>query len=243
MAGFTVWRLPSGDRVAVYTHRGAEPPGWLRGLLEEVYTRLPGPGLVEVHVYPDTRAALEAVAALAAEAGAAAPTGFEAAMHEAWSGLPRIHLAARDLEALGRDTAAAMAGHEAIHAALHGSLEYYLLPPWAGSVEAYYIAATTVKDLEAHLEAERRGLGWIPRSLARYWGPPPRGCPRTATELLDTLRHATLHLALHGEPPGTGCPRLHPPLQALHRLALGPERPWKRRRLLYTVLEALIGGP
>jgi len=218
-------------------------------VLERVY-RVEGPGYVELHLYPG-RAVMEAnLSRLALEAGVAVDAEY-VLVHEAWAGVPRIHV---PLEALSGDFFEAMLGHEGVHSVLHGGLEYYMVEPPghdAAGLLAAQLAATAVKDLEVHGWAAAHGLGWLLEGQKGYWSRIlPRLACRGPGELGDALRGSTAWLAAGEEPPlPQGCAeRLAPALGLLRELLAtwrsGGPRPWGRvaeaaglvRRLL--VLEA-----
>jgi len=235
--------------VHLYSHSLEDLEEASLSVLERVY-RVEGPGYVELHLYPD-RAVMESnLSRLALEAGVAVEAEY-VLVHEAWAGVPRIHV---PQEALGDDFFEAMLGHEAVHSVLHGGLEYYMVEPPgsdAAGLLAAQLAATTVKDLEVHGWAAAHGLSWLLEGQMGYWSRIlPRLACRGPEELGDALRGSTAWLAAGEEPPlSPVCmERLTDALGLLQELLTtwrrGGPRPWSRvaeaavliRRLL--VLEA-----
>jgi hypothetical protein len=139
---------------------------------------------------------------------------FYEVMHEAWRGYPRIHVATGTSDAR-------LLRHEALHALLHGSLDYYIVAcPNDISAEALQIASTVVKDLEVALEAKRCGLG----DVLEYQPGEVYGDCCSPEVVSDELRAATIQLA-RGEKPTTRC-ALATVVKALHELVASGERPW-----------------
>ena len=93
------------------------------------------------------------------------------AMHEAWTGIPRIWVCLERITELGRTVGYGSLRHEVAHSVLHGSPEYYALPiPPSLSefsrrkhlsreygVKILYLLSVAVKDYEATLLLARRG--------------------------------------------------------------------------------------
>lgn len=241
-----------GTLVAVHVYgAGLEDfENWSLQVLQEVYQAADGeaPGLAELHLYPD-RATMEAVLALEARRAGVIVDASYLAMHEAWTGIPRIH-ASLELLRYSSIQARSLLGHEAVHSVLHGGLEYYVLElPTAsrlGAVAAQ-VAATAVKDLEVHEWSRRRGLSWLLAGQREYWSPvlPKLAC-NSVEELGDALRASTAWLVEGMEPPlSPQCRRhLEALWEALTRLLeewrRGAERPWSRASTVaQLVLEAL----
>ncbi len=100
------------------------------------------------------------------------------AMHEAWSGIPKIYVCAEDFERLPRNVFNAALQHEAAHSVLHGSPEYYVINIPASLVTEFrrrgftdeevshlaYLGASALKDLEASKLLER--LGYVEDQVA-----------------------------------------------------------------------------
>ncbi|RLI34310.1 hypothetical protein DRO53_03865 [Candidatus Bathyarchaeota archaeon] len=92
--------------------------------------------------------------------------------HEAWTGIPRIHVCTEDLERLPSGIFEAALRHEAAHSVLHGSPEYYILRVPAGLAEKFrekgftdeeikrlaYLEAVALKDFEVSSLLERLGF-------------------------------------------------------------------------------------
>ena len=239
-----VRRLPGGGRLLVYVHGllSLREASWILEVLEKAW-RHGAPLIVEAHFYPDPASAASGLALLAARVGALVEAVYEAAMHEAWDGVPRLHLVVSELESMPRPDAEALLVHEAMHALLHGGLEYYLLPGWAADPRVYYAAATAVKDLEADAEMARRGFQGLLERLAARLAPGAGGCPSTLEGLLDSLRHAAAQVALGRSPREPGC--LRPVALAMERLLeewrRGGVRPWEERRRVYQALMETMG--
>ena len=60
------------------------------------------------------------------------------AMHEAWAGIPRIHVCLEDKESLPEEVFKAALIHEAAHSVLHGSPEYYVVTVPENLAEEFY---------------------------------------------------------------------------------------------------------
>ena len=216
--------LPSGTMLVLGHRVGLEAAEPMARVVASTYQRLGrSPDYLELHVYPG-RAELEAALRSEAAAVGAAVTAVYEAVHEAWHGYPRIHVAASP------PPRPHVLVHEAFHALLHGSLEYYVLPctvdPLAG-----HAAATAVKDLEVAVEMARAGFRAEAEAVARDT-PVPTGCG-SGEDLLDALRGCALRLPLNG---CQGCGAggscgLAEAVRALGELcrgyAAGGERPWR----------------
>ncbi len=224
----------------LYGSVGGEELGAALRLLGEAYAD-GGPGLVELRLYPDEALMEAVVSGLAAEAGVAAGAGFELFAHEAWSGVPRIHAVAPAL--LRGPMYEALFVHEAVHSLLHGSLEYYMAEPGVDAF-LYYVAATTVKDLEVHGYMARRGLLGRLRLLQGYW---LRVLGEGGYSVLDVLRALTVWAAVGEGPPGLLREALGARLEKLYawmRTVLEEwqrkgTRPWAKRLELLGLLEGL----
>jgi hypothetical protein len=84
------------------------------------------------------------------------------AMHEAWTGIPKINVCVEDLDKLPRIVFEAALRHEAAHSTLHGSPEYYAITLPSRLIEEFkrrtfrnheilnlaYIEASALKDFE-----------------------------------------------------------------------------------------------
>ena len=121
------------------------------GVLGDAY-RLGGPDYLEAHIYPSREAMHDMLVREALAVGAAVVAEYEV-MHEAWHGYPRIHVAA----STPLDRLRPLLVHEAMHALLHGSIDYYL-PVCSTDPVTLQLASTTVKDLEVSVEMARRGF-------------------------------------------------------------------------------------
>ncbi len=244
-------------RVAVYTH-GSVPGSFVEeclGVLREVYLAAEGrgehPGFVELHVYGDRGLLRAFLSEEASRLGVSVDAEF-VVMHEAWTGVPRIHV---PLEARGSRWFRPLLGHEAVHSVLHGSLAYYVVEapePSRRGLLAAYAAAATVKDLEVHTWAAMAGLRWLLEGMRAYWLREARlgemACS-SLEELFDAARAATAWIAEDLEPPlPRRCRVALEPLLGLLRSAArewleGRGRPWERvgeaARLFLEALAAL----
>jgi len=71
------------------------------------------------------------------------------AYHEAWSGIPCIHLPVKELLELNKSTRLGVIEHEVAHAKLHGNIKYYLAPPgYFSDINLLYAVYCSVKDYE-----------------------------------------------------------------------------------------------
>lgn len=83
------------------------------------------------------------------------------ALHDAWTGTPRILYATETLRVLGEEAGLGCLRHEIGHAVLHGGLEYYIITYPLGSKilpEAFYLITVAVKDLEVSNLLLERGF-------------------------------------------------------------------------------------
>lgn len=139
----------------------------IQDIMEECYRRLSPHGLeiVDVLLFKDS-ARMEAHAAKEQDAVGVQSYGFEAnfvAMHEAWTGIPRILVCHERLQKLSPILAKAVLRHEVAHSVLHGSPEYYIFSTPRALLEAMqkhglprifatnilYLTSIGVKDYEA----------------------------------------------------------------------------------------------
>lgn len=144
-------------------------------VLEDFYGRLREelrPELVEVKLFP-TRDRM--LAFLASESPQTSHPFDEAyiAMHEAWTGIPKIHVCAEDFKRLPRKVFDAALLHEAGHSALHGNPKYYVVTIPASLAEEFrgrgfteeevmllaYLEASSLKDLE--VSSLLKSLGYL----------------------------------------------------------------------------------
>ncbi|ABM80533.1 hypothetical protein [Hyperthermus butylicus] len=233
--GFACKRRVADTVAAVFTHGAVGSPAveWLLGLLDEAYGRGGGPGYVELHVYSSLSLLRAALSREEEREGVLVAADYPVA-HEAWTGVPRIHVAlAEGVYGLPKPEAEALIVHEAIHAVLHGSPEYYLVPV-TGSLLAAYTAATALKDLEVHIEMKKRSLTRHLYGLQAYWLRTYGGeLPCTTSEdIFNTLKASTVWIALRQQPPlARQCSKkLRKPLDNLSHIARqyqqGKVRPW-----------------
>ena len=201
--------------------------------LRRVYERVGGEGFVELIIHESREAMETFLRQEAGRLGVAVDASFPV-VHEAWTGVPRIHVVPQELRQLG-DVGKAFLVHEAFHSILHGSLEYYVIAlsssDEAGWLAAY-IAATSIKDLEVHIHMKRHGFNeelflekdYWEKTLGNEWG---CGSPE---ELGDVLRAATIWIVLGEKPPlSRECSEKIEPLIKLYgELARLDKRPWSR---------------
>jgi len=128
---------------------------FVRSTLAEFYSKLGADVYVEVYVYSSKYLKRAVIEELASAYGVSV-VGEYVVMHEAWSGLPRIHVDAELCSSIEERYARALLVHEAAHALLHGTLLSYMLNipgdrvgKLAGLAEVY-VASTIVKDMQVH---------------------------------------------------------------------------------------------
>jgi len=151
-------------------------------VLKEFYGKIePGvrPEMVDVQVFARRNTMLGFLASASRSLEAAYP--FDEAyiaMHEAWTGIPKIHVCAEDFERLPRNVFDAALRHEAAHSVLHGSPEYYVISIPADLAEEFrrqgftneevkclaYLEASAVKDLEVSRLLET--IGYVEDQVA-----------------------------------------------------------------------------
>lgn len=199
--------------------------------LRRVYERVGGEGFAEL-VLHGSREAMEAFLRREAERlGVVVDASFPV-VHEAWTGVPRIHVVPQELRRLG-DVGRAFLVHEAFHSILHGSLEYYVVTlPSSDEASwlAAYIAATSIKDLEVHIYMKRYGFDqelllekdYWEKTLGKKWR-----C-NNLEALGDVLRAATIWIALGEEPPlSRGCSsKVGAVIKLYEELIHLDKRPW-----------------
>ena len=76
-------------------------------------------------------------------------------MHEAWTGIPKIHVSTEDYGRLPREVFDAALRHEAAHSALHGTPEHYVVAVPASLAINFQRKGFTSEEIKllAHLEA------------------------------------------------------------------------------------------
>jgi len=127
----------------------------VRSTLAEFYSKLGADVYVEVYVYSSKYLKRAVIEELASAHGVSV-IGEYVVMHEAWSGLPRIHVDAESCNNIEERYVRALLVHEAAHALLHGTLLSYLLRipgDRAGKPASFagvYVASTIVKDMQVH---------------------------------------------------------------------------------------------
>ena len=197
---------------------GRVPNGFKSGvesILREFYARASTkyrvPIIVEVVVYGSTDLLLSSLVSEASSLGVSIISIYPV-MHEAWRGLPRIHVNYEECSKLPESVLKAMLVHEAAHSVLHGDVRAYMLSlPFLSASEsllkAAYMASTAVKDYEvSRLLAD---IGYVDelRSYIQYYAGElaKASCddPFSALEALKLLAPAVVL----GEKPvvGEGC--------------------------------------
>jgi len=96
--------------------------------VDEVNSRSPLRGLVEVYVFADARLMESHIEAKAASVGAVMVAEGMLSYHEAWTGIPALYFCREVAEVHGLGMLRALVHHETAHALLHGALTYYALP-------------------------------------------------------------------------------------------------------------------
>jgi len=128
---------------------------FIRSTLTEFYSKLGADVYVEVYVYSSKYLKRAVIEELASAYGVSV-IGDYVVVHEAWSGLPRIHVDAESCSSIGERYVRALLVHEAVHALLHGTLLSYLLRMTGdragkpASLAEVYVASTIVKDMQVH---------------------------------------------------------------------------------------------
>jgi len=230
------------------------PVSWSR--LEDVISCLrsayssAGGGTVELHLYSSVDLMQATLEERASEEGVAVAASFPA-VFEAWTGLPALHIPV-EVVGLSSEEWCSMLVHEAIHSILHDSINYYLYEPIADPLE-YYIAATSVKDLEVHAYMHKRGLARHLVVLRGYWLREIPHRVETVEDLFNVLKAATAWTCCGMEPPlnYSSIPALrrllHWQTDAAGAWLRGGDRPWARRHeyvlLLSRLFESILPGP
>ncbi len=199
--------------------------------LRRVYERVGGDGFIELIIHGSREAMETFLRQEARRLGVVVDASFPV-VHEAWTGVPRIHVVPRELRQLG-NVGKAFLVHEAFHSILHGSLEYYVVTlPSKEEVSwlAAYIAATSIKDLEVHMHMKRYGFreelllekNYWEKTLGNKWG-----CS-SPEELGDVLRAATIWIVLGEKPPlSEECSgKIEPLIKLYEELTRLDKRPW-----------------
>lgn len=177
---------------------GAKAAEWIARVVAQVASsaRSP-PDYLEVHIYSSEELMRALTALEELRRGVVASAEFDV-FHEAWSGIPRIHIALDKLRAVDRSTAEALIAHEVVHAALHGSPEFYTVAAdlsSTASVLALYIAAVALKDLEVYTEMVRTpSLRERLVTLKRYW---EKALPEAACNTPEDIANLSKALALY----------------------------------------------
>lgn len=244
MEGLRVVRV-AGTSIVVVDHDGVGEDRAEEVLepLKSVYS-VEGPDLVELHLYRDLASLSLELSRAGAEAGVVLNAFFPVAF-EAWSGVPRVHVAVRDaLETLGGRVYRVFLVHEAVHSILHGGVEYYVLE-YTGNPLASYLAATSLKDLEVHGYMALKGFTRELAVLKEYWAGVLGSVwqPYSIEEFFDVLRAATVWVALGEEPPatGTGLGRVfRVQARLLEEWRSRGVRPWEKRLEYAGAVEELL---
>ncbi len=115
------------------------------------------PYLVDVYFYENKEKALRFLELEAFRRGVRVLSIYPA-MHEAWSGLPRIHLIVNELKAIDDHSRRSIILHEATHSVLHSGVKYYVVSLPSNSdlakcerdflAKALSLSAAIVKDFE-----------------------------------------------------------------------------------------------
>jgi len=160
-------------RLLVTWEGGAEPvAGDVIRYVDDVNSRSPLRGLVEVYVFADAQSMESHIEAKAASVGAVMAARGMLSYHEAWTGIPALYFCREVAETHGPGMLRALVHHETAHALLHGALTYYALPAdveWGDlSVEEAYLLFSGVKDYEVSLALRKMELGEYQAPLVDY---------------------------------------------------------------------------
>ncbi|MEZ0290428.1 MAG: hypothetical protein ABWJ42_04995 [Sulfolobales archaeon] len=126
------------------------------GFLRDFLDKTSGEVYLEIYFYGTSREKLLHLESEAVELGVLAVGDF-ITMHEAWRGWPRIHVDYEKCRDLEDRYLRALVIHEACHAILHGSLEYYMISldlrelsdlGFDEALKLSYLASTIIKDLD-----------------------------------------------------------------------------------------------
>ncbi len=136
-------------------------------LSEEYRRRL---DFVEIHVYSDSNQMNQVLGEEALRIGVEFAATYTV-MHEAWTGIPRIHIPADIIGDPGRVFRALLI-HELFHAILHGRLDYYIVSSSTGyDYKALAILAAAYKDVEVYRAMTANGFLSEVRILAEVFAP------------------------------------------------------------------------
>ena len=175
--------------------------------LNEVFNIVGKPtlGMVEVHVFEsDSRfKGRITVEAEKVNVSSVEDLGFPV-IHQCWTGIPKIFVSVERLSRYDEDLQRAMIEHEAGHAILHGSLEYYIvnIPSWFRSsidnedlaLKLIYLTSIAVKDSEVTELLAKKGFSESQLKLGLYMLKPSED-ELVAKGFLRTDRRAKLVLA------------------------------------------------
>ena len=216
--------------------------------LRRVYERVGGEGFVELIIHESRESMETLLRQEAGRLGVVVDASFPV-VHEAWTGVPRIHVVPQELRQLG-DIGKAFLVHEAFHSILHGSLEYYVVTLPSNEETSWlaaYIAATSIKDLEVHMHMKRYGFdeelllekNYWEKTLGKKWR-----CS-SPEELGDVLRAATILIALETNPPlEEQCSAKVGKIIELYKYFSTLEsRPWKQLDKVIRVISEVINLP
>lgn len=131
-------------------------------VLNSVFSKCPSrdrPAILELHVYPDRRVYKTYSILESIELSVKGGLNQEfLAYHDAWTGIPRIHVILKVLNSTPENIARSILVHEAVHAILHGVLSSYLLSmpstlletniPDVVKWEVLHSIASSIKDYE-----------------------------------------------------------------------------------------------
>ncbi len=162
-------------------------------------------GMVEVYIFESDSGFKSSILMEAGKAGISSVVdlGFPV-IHQCWTGIPKIFVSVERLSRYDEDLQRAMIEHEAGHAILHGSLEYYIVnvPNWFRSsignedlaLKLVYLASIAVKDSEVTELLAKRGFLKSQLKLGLYMLKPSED-ELVAKGFLRTDRRAKLVLA------------------------------------------------
>ncbi len=223
--------LPNGVLTVIAWNINTEKALDVAKTIVEYYRRVnESPEYLELHVYSDYRLLENTLHGEAVKRGVSIHAIYDL-VFEAWTGVPRIHVVYSK-----KPPPKPLLLHEATHAILHGSLEYYM-PPCTGDPLALHTAATAIKDLEVTLYMAAKGFRKEAEEAAN--AAKPEKCNGPA-DLLDTLRYTAMTTALNNcKPPATTACNLAKTVTELTRICreANKTRPWTRVCTLASTLE------
>jgi len=125
--------------------------------------------VIHIHLYPDEEQLFSQLYLKALKHGVSVLAKNMLAYHEAWTGIPCVHLPIRELLKLDKLTRLGVIEHEVAHAKLHGNIYYYLAPPSTFSdLNLLYAVYCSVKDYEVGEYLKSRNIVKTQLSFIKY---------------------------------------------------------------------------